>query len=135
MKCIQWNESYNIGVKEVDNQHQKLIDIMNELCDAVDSGKEGFVIEKVLNDLKEYAVEHFDLEEKYFDQFDYEKADEHKGQHKAFCKKISDLIDLMMNEGESVSNETISFIADWFVNHTQTSDREYVELFHENGVY
>ena len=88
MACIKWTDSYNFGIREIDSQHIKLADIMNRLCEAMDNGKEGYVINQILDELADYALEHFDTEEKYFLEFKYEGAEEHKSQHEIFRKKI-----------------------------------------------
>ncbi|NJM14282.1 MAG: hypothetical protein HC896_01855 [Bacteroidales bacterium] len=39
MSLITWNEKYSVGIKEIDNQHVNLVNIINELHDAMLKGK------------------------------------------------------------------------------------------------
>jgi hemerythrin len=133
MICVQWTPAFNIGINDIDMQHKWLVSIMNKLCDAVNKKKGGKVISDIIKEMWNYANVHFDLEEKYFDEFHYEKADEHKAMHREFSKKVQSLARDFEEGKESVPMDAISFLGEWFINHTQTADREYVPLFHAHG--
>lgn len=38
MGLIKWNEFYSINIVEIDNQHKKLIDLINPMYDAMKAG-------------------------------------------------------------------------------------------------
>lgn len=135
MSCIQWNDSYNIGVKQVDEQHTRLIGIMNTLCDALDNGKGNEIIGDIIREMSDYAGSHFRLEEGYFDTFHYEKTEEHKAQHQTFIQKVESLKKDVEAKKEGVLLDAVVFLGEWFTNHVLKFDREYVECFHKNGVY
>ena len=82
MDCIKWSNDFSVGVKIIDSQHMHFVSIMNNLCNAMDRGQEMNVINTVLDELAEYAVIHFETEEKYFHEFNYEKTE--AGRY-AFC--------------------------------------------------
>ncbi len=134
MICIEWIDEFNIGINEIDEQHKQLVAFMNRICSALNEGQETQIIEEVLMEMQNYANSHFTLEENYFDEFHYEKAKEHADSHQEFRDKMNSLIEDLKRDRESVSIDTISFLGKWFIGHTQTYDREYVELFHEHGI-
>lgn len=39
MPLIQWNESLSVGVVEIDRQHRKLVELINDLNNAMRQGK------------------------------------------------------------------------------------------------
>ena len=88
MAILQWNESFSVGVTEIDRQHQKLVAMINELSEAMKQGKGKMVLGKVLNNLIDYTATHFQTEEKYFDQYNYPKTSAHTKEHTNFVINI-----------------------------------------------
>lgn len=134
MICVEWISKFNLGINEIDEQHIKLVGMMNKICSALNEGEENKVIAGVIKEIWDYAHYHFELEEKYFDEFHYEKAEAHKAWHRTFYKKVEELAKEFDEGIKSVSLDTIAFLGGWFIDHTQTFDREYVTLFHEHGL-
>ena len=50
MSFIEWDEKYSVQVKEIDEQHQKLIGLINTLHDAMRDGKGRDVISGIIGD-------------------------------------------------------------------------------------
>ncbi|MFC1732879.1 bacteriohemerythrin [candidate division KSB1 bacterium] len=134
MPAVQWSQSYDLGIQEIDEQHQKLIGIMNKLYEGFEHEMENEEVESVLSEMLDYANDHFLLEEKYFQEFNYEKADQHKLEHQAFRAKLDGLKKEMTENKEAVAADAMGYLADWFISHTQTSDRDYIQCFHEHGL-
>jgi hypothetical protein len=63
MTFIAWEQKYNTGIKEIDTQHKRLVDIINELYDARHSQSSQAVLNVILSRLIDYAEYHFDFEE------------------------------------------------------------------------
>jgi len=55
MALITWNAALSVGVKEIDDQHKKLIDLVNQLNDAMHAGKGRDVLGAVLAELVKYT--------------------------------------------------------------------------------
>lgn len=135
MPAIIWNESYNLGIQEIDEQHQRLVGMMNKIYEGIDNETMTKPeLEEVLNRMLEYANSHFTMEEKYFHEFGYEKAQEHGIQHQQFRIKVADLKKESAENKESAATDALSYLANWFIDHTQTFDREYIQCFHEHGL-
>lgn len=135
MICVEWIPKFNLGLHEIDAQHMKLIAIMNKICNAMNEGREAQVVGDVIREMGDYARVHFALEEKYFDEFHYERAEMHKAWHHTFNEKVEELAQALKNGEKSVTIDAIGFLGGWFIDHTQTLDREYVSLFREHGVF
>lgn len=131
MSFIEWDQSYSVSIKLIDNQHKKLFALINDFHDTKTN------LDEVLQDLLSYIDFHFKTEEKYFDKFHYEKEESHKKQHKFYEDKIRELYSRCMLEKideSKISTETEGFIKDWIVNHIKVSDKEYTNCFQQHGL-
>jgi hemerythrin len=144
MACAQWNDDYSLGIKAIDDQHKKLFGMINKLCSTLaeegnprsfmGKGAQKNVTEEILGEMTEYASSHFFLEENFFEEFKYEKKQEHMAQHELFRLKINSLKEDLQKGKESVALDTLAFLSNWFVEHILHYDREYVECFHKHGL-
>jgi hemerythrin len=87
MALIEWNADLSVGVGEIDEQHKKLIGLINSLNDAMASGKGKDILKGILDGMVNYTSMHFKTEEKYMDEFQYGETFHHKTEHKNFVKK------------------------------------------------
>lgn len=83
-----WKESYRIGVDTIDQQHQSLFTMVDELLRAIDSqaGREEY--EKVIGFMKEYVVSHFRDEEAYQESIHYSGLKEHQEEYRDFTEEV-----------------------------------------------
>ena len=134
MKTIAWTSDMSVGVKEIDDQHKQFIQIMADFYTAFGENKAQLEMESILNRLIEYAILHFETEEKYFDKFNYEFKDEHKKEHAELEEKVLVFQERFQKEGTGIVAEFMDFLIDWLVNHLEAQDQKYVKCFHDNGL-
>ena len=87
MALITWNNNYSVNIKEIDSQHKKLVELVNELYDNMKIGKGKEVTGKVLNDLVKYTESHFAYEEELFKKFKYIEGVKHSQEHAQLLSK------------------------------------------------
>jgi hemerythrin len=134
MAMITWNDNLSVKVKEIDLQHQKLIDMINELNEAMKKGKGKESLAKIINGLVSYTATHFKQEERYFDKFGYPDTVNHKKEHVAFVKKVTDFKNGFEKNNLSVTVEVMNFLSDWLKNHIKGTDKQYSAFFNEKGL-
>jgi hemerythrin len=134
MVMITWNDSLSVKVKEIDLQHQKLIDMINELNEAMKKGKGKESLAKIINGLVSYTATHFKQEERYFDKFGYPDTVNHKKEHVAFVQKVTDFKNGFEKNNLSVTVEVMNFLSDWLKNHIKGTDKKYSAFFNEKGL-
>jgi len=134
MALINWTDNLSVGVKVSDDQHKKLIDLINKLNDAMRVGRSKEVISEIIAGLANYTVTHFATEEKYFDQFGYPGAASHKREHNDFVKKVSDFKEGFDKGNLMLSIDITKFLRDWLVKHIQGTDKKYTSFFNEHGL-
>lgn len=74
---FQFEQSLSVGISEIDGQHKQLINLINQLHEAMSSGKGKDVFGKTLDELVKYTVYHFGTEERYMQRFGYENYATH----------------------------------------------------------
>lgn len=123
MAFIKWEENFSVGVEELDDQHKKMIDYINDLYTAIKEGRDRKDQEKLLFELAEYARIHLNREEEYFDKYGYPKKEEHKKAHEIHREKIAEL---EKNKDKALSTEkTAEYLREWWLNHIKVLDKEY----------
>lgn len=132
---IQWNDSYSVNVKEIDEQHKKFIEILNQMYDFIYAQKDKLEIRKILDQLTEYANLHFKTEEGYFDKFNYENSVEHKEEHKKLKNQVVDFYKKIESGQVEISLELLNFLENWLVDHLEIQDQKYVKCFNDHGLF
>ena len=127
MPLIVWDESYSVKIDEIDQQHKKLVHIINLLHEVVNGKTEQTDPEDILDDLIEYIAIHFRTEEKYLEKLDEEDQVNHLKQHEKFMKQILDFYSDYRKGKISLNAEMMEFLNGWLNNHIKGSDRDYME--------
>ena len=129
---ITWREEYSVGYEEFDNQHKKLINIINEIQPLLNnkeiSDEKLYVeISDVLSKLLDYTEYHFESEEELFEKYDYKHTAEHKELHHRFFMKITELLaNLVLDEDlRGIVSKTDAYLKEWLLSHIQGADQKY----------
>jgi hemerythrin-like metal-binding protein len=133
MAFFVWSDKLSVGVNASDDDHKKLIDLLNRLYDGMKSGQGKDVVGKVLDDLINYTKFHFSREEDFFARTGY-PAVEHKEEHRLLVKQVEDLRSRFKSGENSISVETLDFLKDWLTIHIQISDKKYSDHLNAAGI-
>ena len=134
MALITWNDSLSVNVAEFDQQHRKLVALINELNDAMSVGKGKDVLGRIVNDLVAYSKTHFKAEEKCFARFEYPDTFNHRREHVIFIKKVAQFKSGLENGKLPLTVEVLSFLSDWLKKHIMGTDKKYSQFFNEKGL-
>ena len=135
MPPIAWQEEYALGIAEIDNQHRKIIEMINRLFKMASELTDDKILKDILMELSDYATYHFETEENYFKKFDYPGAAEHIAVHDQFRERIAELKKILdKGETEKVLFSLSTFLQNWWIWHINHVDRAYVPLFKKKGL-
>ncbi|MGM0461425.1 MAG: bacteriohemerythrin [Fibrobacterota bacterium] len=134
MDKIQWNSSFSVGVRLFDQQHQRIIDLINRLIDFHNTGVGSEGISQILEEMSAYAEEHFLLEEKALLKHDYPEFSQHKTEHEAFIKKNVHFCMKAMIDSSAVSEDMLVFMKRWWTHHILESDMKYRSFLTDQNV-
>lgn len=134
MALLNWTSSYSVNVKEIDLQHQKLVNLINLLHDAMKSGKGKEVMGQALNDLVSYTKFHFKYEEDLFQKTMYPDTMIHKRQHQDLVKQVSDFVKQFQTGEKLLTMDLMNFLKKWLTDHIVGTDKKYSAHFNSKGI-
>ena len=127
MSNIQWDTAWNIGIKEIDEQHQKWIEIFNRLERTVlsQNNKDLYAIQKLtIKEMLEYGSYHFKSEEKIMQECNYPEAFTHWRMHKDFEKIIYDTFRDFEKGRVVLNTQLLSLMNNWLFEHILVEDKK-----------
>lgn len=135
MSGLIWNkDAYSVCIREIDNQHEKLINLINKLHAAMKEGRSRSILQEILDEMTSYTKYHFCTEENYFCKFNYAEKEAHMAEHEAFTRKVVEFNKAFEEGKQNVTLEIFRFLTSWLDNHIKRSDKRYTPCFLENGL-
>jgi hemerythrin len=136
MRQLELKDSMKIGIKELDDQHQQLTEIINELYYAYMQGNHRAVLCGLITRLNDYAHEHFALERQYMERFVFEMPDyeQHMQEHREFFTDAIGFLLRYIEEGSEITPEMLDYLQDWWKDHVMVRDKELGRFLRSRGV-
>ena len=132
---MEWNDKISVGIEEIDEQHKQLLDLINRLYDAMISGEKKLQVARdVLNDLMQYTVVHFAVEESLFRIFNYPDYEAHCAHHSELRAQVIDINRKVQSGEKMVTPELLVFLRKWLTNHIMVEDKAYAPVLLERGL-
>jgi len=132
---LTWNPSLSIGVKQVDEQHIKLIYLANSLDDAMKTGNGNNVLSMIFSGLVSYTATHFRDEERLMSAYGYPEIALHKKQHEDLTNQVLELKRKFASGSAYLSMEVLDFLKDWVRKHIQGDDKKFGAYLNTRGIY
>ncbi len=121
-KLLAWNAYYSVGHPCLDEEHQRIIKLIDDLYVAIAAGQENARTRQTLDALVHYTMTHFDHEEQVMQECGYPDLLAHKALHDQMRQRTLDLRD---NVNLVTGRNVLFFLKDWWTNHIQAEDKEY----------
>ncbi len=134
MTVMIWKNVYSVGVVSLDNDHKKLIAMINELYFAMQNDSAQKVVNSIIGEMLLYAKEHMSQEEDYMREANYLGLLEHRREHETFIAKALELKQRSEEEGFVLSLEVIMYLTDWLNDHILETDMKYIDAFKAKGI-
>lgn len=133
IEIFPWNKSFNVGIAQIDQQHQKLAGLINKLA-WVMIGEDEIQLAKIHQELGEYAEMHFHDEEiiwkSFLDGDNLVKIHEHT--HGSFMTKIKEISDNPDGKPyHRIVEDVVRFLIHWLTFHILDSDRRMAIIIQE----
>ncbi len=89
---IKWDDAYSLGIKNIDDQHKKLFDIVYKIFSLQESKDVKENVRTILHELFEYIKVHFKDEEEFMKSIDYPDLAYHIELHEQLVKSVSTIL-------------------------------------------
>ena len=131
---VTWKEEYSVGIKSIDTDHKKLLQLINRLqTSSIYQTGEAFDKE-ALDELIAYTKFHFAREEKMMEENGYPDFDAHKQQHINMTDQVVQKIKEYEDDHEKTIEDLLDYLKNWLINHINGTDKKYSAFLLEKGV-
>ncbi|OOZ35972.1 hemerythrin domain-containing protein [Solemya elarraichensis gill symbiont] len=100
MSKTEWKDEFSVGVGELDEQHKKIISMINLLNESQSETSQVEVVRNVLIEMMKYSKFHLDYEENLLEQNDYPDFENHKKSHLDYMMAYSSISIEVMKHGK-----------------------------------
>lgn len=135
MPILNWSDEFSVNVEEIDNQHMKLLALVNTLHAAVESQIDKSVLHQMLVDLVEYTRLHFATEERLMAEHGLSQLKLHQREHHLLLRHLNELTKSVSNGRYPTFFSDYDVSNDWFLNHILNFDKELGEQLNTKGVF
>jgi len=133
MAYFDWGDDMVIDHGPIDQDHRKLVDLVNELHTATTRGEGQTVVSKIMSELIFYTTDHLVREEKEMERVGFPDLVEHKRSHALFMEDLHRLVDKQAKGSITVASQLSTLLRDWLSIHIRRSDHQLrVHLNHHN---
>ncbi len=128
--ALTWDDTFVLGIEEIDKQHQSIVDHFSKFSEAVQDGSAKEVLEEMAHFLVEYAALHFATEERYMQQYSYPRIEEQHSEHSDFTRDAKELLTRIQEEGASreMAIALTGKMVRWVIQHVRNHDRDMVNF-------
>ncbi len=127
MQAFQWTPCFATGLSDVDEQHQRLFDVINRFGSLVmrEDGVSTAELNVVLAELARYARYHFAEEEALMESsgLNPQQVESHREKHGQFIGELNLLCDAVTTDNRSAAKGLLEFLTNWLAYHILGTDQ------------
>jgi hemerythrin len=127
MALMEWTDSFSVGIPAMDQQHKQLIELINQMDEAVRVSIKNPVIRDVLKNLVQFATSHFENEEKLMREVGYAGLEGHCEVHRKLLRAVNDVMEKVKSGKLSATANLAAFLHFWLEKHIVGYDQQYAQ--------
>lgn len=134
MGLFVWGTEFSVGVREIDEQHLRLVELINQLHEAMLAGSSEKTLEKVFQEAVYYARFHFQWEEALMAAHAYPDLELQRAEHAVFATRAHDFQSRLDTGDARLPLEAVLFLVEWLAGHIQGVDAKLGRFLNEKGI-
>ena len=120
MALLVWQAELDTGIDVIDQQHQRIVALINQLAEATGRDDQAAVLEELVD----YTLSHFAFEEELLEESGYTFGPAHKRVHDMFVRRVGEYR-MRFEAGEDIAAELKGMLARWLFSHIRSDDKSY----------
>jgi hemerythrin-like metal-binding protein len=130
IEIFPWNTNFETGIPIIDEQHKKLIDLLNLLISHIAYQSDVPTLNLIFDELKEYTQYHFSTEEKIWQDYFYDDTwgEWHKHAHTDFISEVIKIKEESHQSLDETIEEIVKFLTHWLAFHILDSDKRMAKV-------
>lgn len=134
MTLVMWDETYVLGVEDIDRQHKELLRLLNEMCKCMHDGTSHDALRGIMSEFVLVSKNNFDMEEEIMTRYEYPGLGEHRDEHEEHLRGIA-----RFGRGIDIGSipsciSLLSFLRDFLTTHIKETDKLCCEFMKEKGL-
>jgi hemerythrin-like metal-binding protein len=125
IEVFPWNQSYSVGIEQIDTQHKVLVRLINELHASMAAGQGKQALGKILDELVRYTEVHFTFEENMLRAKGYAKLASHHDVHRKLTGEVVELRNKYRANKLTLTLDVMKFLKGWLGDHIMVHDQAY----------
>lgn len=135
MPIVTWRDEYSVNVEEIDVQHRKILELVNNLHASVENCLDKQELAALMIELVEYTRMHFSTEEKLMNKHAYPERVKHHNEHKVLLQHMDNLVAAISNEKYPTFYSDYDVSSDWAIIHITESDKHFGAFLNSRNVF
>ena len=131
---LAWDDKLSGGIESIDEDHKKLIGLINTLQTAVMYPSGETYERQALKEVVDYTIYHFKREEELMLEFNYPDYEPHKKTHAVMIGKVGEFMEAYEQNSEGAICDLTKYLKTWLIKHIAGTDQQYTSYLHEKGV-
>ncbi len=130
---IEWTDDLSTGIPEMDEQHKRLIALLDGFYTAVERGEREEGIRTLFEGVDQYTVFHFSAEEAFMEQIGYPDLASHRETHTMFRREYLSAMERHEAGDRKAVRDLVAFLFSWLYTHIQKTDKRYGLFFRQQA--
>ncbi|PWB54158.1 MAG: hypothetical protein C3F18_06920 [Nitrosomonadales bacterium] len=132
---LAWDESrHSLGIPSLDRQHRGMMDLVNELAEAVAHGCSYEQAHQQMEKILDFVADHFADEEALMRKHDFPGLKQHAAEHEKLLREAATLMETYDAGHADRALLITAFLTDCVENHILHEDRVVSQYFREQGI-
>jgi hemerythrin len=133
-RFVEWRDEYSVGIESIDNDHKRLLNLINQLQTATHYQTGQQFEQEALDAVVDYTKYHFKREEDLMETHGYPDFEPHKAQHREMIGRVNEMLEDYRHNPQEGLEETVQFLKKWLIGHINGTDQAYSEFLRARGV-